>query len=713
MTPASKAPALAIALAGLACASPAQFALTVPDGAYATTEGNSNFVLPWNVGANGGRVQFCHDSSVFTGQGLTGPTRITGLRYRIDAIANTWSGGTYPNVTISMSTCASDYLAVSNTFANNPGPDQATVLSGPVVVTAGTGGNAPSAQYVDITLTTPFVYDPTLGGDLLVDITVGTGWVGNGGVATGPVDHVGPGAAIPALGSRVWISGTPGAATGNPSFSPTFGYSPVCEFVYEPAVGLWPNFSVTPNGAVTPMAVQFTDRSVSDAPNGIVSWQWDLDGDSVVDSTAQNPTFTYTNCGSYTVTLTVIDPVNGQRTLTRPNFIVTDVVQTSFTYTLQPGGVVQFTDTSTPTPTSWAWDFDGDTVVDSTAQNPVWAYSNACKVHQVSLAASRACGPVDTEVLGVAVAPNALTTSLTTTLGTFGSLTGNLFDVQVTNQDGINICGITTVPYSDGTVPIGAVVGCQIYVTDATGGYVANHANAAVWRLAATGTGFYRGGNAGSPRPIALTLDRSIYLPAGNYGFAVYMTGCGMAYRTGTINVSTADLTITAGSSKFGLFTATQTTSRPWCGTLHYDTLATGGSAGFGFFGAGCAGTAGITKMVAASPAQLGGTLSVDLDNLPLSAAVMLIGLSRTTAAFGPLPFDTSVIGMPGCLARVSLDAAVGVAGSGGTANWTFAIPSAINLIGFKMFQQALVIDPTANAFGAVLSDATATMVGI
>lgn len=703
----------ASAITLLACACPAQFALTVPDNAYATAEGNSNFVLPWSVGASGGRVQFCHDSSVFTGQSVTGPIRITGLRYRIDAIANTWSGGTYPNVVITMSTCVSNYLAVSNTFANNTGPDAVTVLSGAVVVTPGVGGNAPSAKYVDITLTAPFVYDPTLGGDLLVDITVNTGWVGNGGVATGPVDHVGPGATPAALGSRVWISGTPGSATGNPSFSPTYGYSPVCEFVYAPAVGLWPNFEATPNGAASPALVQFSDRSVTDDPAGIVSWQWDFNGDTVVDSTLQNPTFTYTSCGSYTVTLTVIDALNGLRTLTRPNFLVTDVVRASFTYAIQPGSVIQFTDTSVPTPTAWAWDFDGDAIVDSTVQNPVWAYSNGCKVHQVSLAASRACGPVSTAIVGVPLAPNSLTTSLVTTLGTFGSTTGNLFDVQVTNQDGINICGITTVPYSDGTLPIGAPITCSIYVTDANGGYLSNHNNAPVWRLAATGTGLHRGGNAGSPRPVAMTLDRSIYLPAGTYGVAVYMIGCGMAYRTGTINVSNADLAITAGSSKFGIFAASQTTSRPWCGTLHYDTLATGGSAGFGFFGAGCAGTSGISRMVATSPAQLGGTLSATVDNLPLSVAVMLIGLSRTTSAFGPLPFDTSVIGMPGCLARVSLDAAVTIAGTGNTAVWNFAIPNSVPLIGFKMFQQALVFDPTANAFGAVLSDATATMVGI
>ena len=695
----------------LAIASPAQFTLTVPDNSYATSEGNSNFVLPWNVTTGGGRVQFCHDSSVFAGQSVTGPMRIQGLRYRIDAIANTWSGGIYPNVQISLSTCVTDYLAVSNTFANNPGPDQTAVYSGAVTVLPGTGGSAPSGKYVDILFTTPFVYDPLLGGDLLVDITVGTGWVGNGGTTTGPVDHVGPGGSPAALGSRVWISGNPGSATGNASFSPTFGYSPVCEFVYEPAVGLWPNFTATPSGGTSPLLVQFTDQSVTDDPNGIAAWQWDFDGDLVVDSNVASPSFQYNTCGSYNVTLTVIDALNGLRTITRNNFVVTDAVNAQFTYTAMPGNQVVFTDTTTPTPTSWAWDFDGDSVVDSTQQNPTWTYA-ACGVYQVSLAASRACGPVSTRAIGVPVAPNSLTTQLNTTLGTFGGPTGNLFDLTVLNPSGVNVCGVTTIPYTDGTLPLGSAIACSLYVTDAPGGYSANHANAAVWRLVATGTGLYQGGNSGSPVPVAISLDRSVYLPAGTYGVAVYMTNCGMSYRTGTVTSANADLSITAGSSKFGLFGATQTLSRPWCGILHYDTIGTGGSAGFGFFASGCAGTLPVSRMTPSSLPQLGGVLSMTQDNLPLSVAILMTGFSRTTSSFGPLPFDVTSYGAPGCFGRVSPDVSLLLLGSGNTAVWNFSIPNVPAYLGIAMFHQSLVLDPGANTLGAVFSDASATLIG-
>jgi len=692
-----------------ATAAMAQFQLTAPNNVYATQEGNSNFVLPWSVTTAGGRVQFCHDSTVFTGQGVTTPIRITGLRYRPDAIANTWSGGTYPSVQIDMSTSPVDHLAVSNTFANNHGPDQTTVLSGPVTVLPGLGGSAPAPVYVDITLTTPFVYDPTTGSDLLIDFLVSTGWVGNGGTASGPVDHVGPGSN--ALASRVWISGTPTSPTGNTNFSPTLNYSPVCEFTYAPTVGLWTNFSATPPTGATPLQVQFTDRSVTDDPNGIVGWQWDLDGDSVVDSTAQHPTFLYSNCGSYTVTLTAIDALHGPVTVTRSNFIVTDLVKANFTFAVQPNNLVLFTDTSVPTPTTWAWDFDGDSIIDSTAQNPIWAYSG-CGAFPVSLTASRACGAPNTFVKGVALAPNELTTQLTTTLGTFGSTSGNLFDVQVHNPAGINICAVTNCPYTDGTPPLGSPLTCGIYVTDAAGGYLTNHNNGAVWRLAATGSGAYQGGNAGSPVPIAMTLDHPIYLPMGSYALAIYMFGSGIAYRTGAAVFTNGDLTISAGSSKFGVFSATQTVARRWSGTLHYDTAQTGGSAGYGFFGAGCAGTLGMPHLIATSRPQLGGALAVNLDNLPISAAIMMTGFSNTTSTFGALPLDLASYGAPGCRGRVSTDALLFVFGGGNAASWGFSIPNDPGLLAVMMFNQALVLDPGFNALGAVVSDAAGLLIG-
>jgi PKD repeat protein len=48
------------------------------------------------------------------------------------------------------------------------------------------------------------------------------------------------------------------------------------------------------------LTVNFTDNSV-----GATSWNWDVDGDDVIDYTTQNVTHTYTNAGNYDVALTI------------------------------------------------------------------------------------------------------------------------------------------------------------------------------------------------------------------------------------------------------------------------------------------------------------------------------------------------------------------------------------------------------------------------
>jgi len=64
------------------------------------------------------------------------------------------------------------------------------------------------------------------------------------------------------------------------------------------------DFTATPLSGNAPLTVQFTDAST-----GVVTgWAWDFDNNGVVDSIAQNPTYTYTTPGTYTVKLTVTGP---------------------------------------------------------------------------------------------------------------------------------------------------------------------------------------------------------------------------------------------------------------------------------------------------------------------------------------------------------------------------------------------------------------------
>ena len=153
------------------------------------------------------------------------------------------------------------------------------------------------------------------------------------------------------------------------------------------------DFVASPTSGTTPLTVSFTDKSTGD----ITSWQWDFDGDGVVDSTQQNPTYTYNEPGTYTVTLTVSGP-GGDSTKARTNYIEVSqyippqVPVADFTATPTTGNApltVQFTDNSANDPTNWLWDFgDGST---STQQNPAHTYNDP-GTYTVTLTVSNAAG---------------------------------------------------------------------------------------------------------------------------------------------------------------------------------------------------------------------------------------------------------------------------------------------------------------------------------
>ncbi len=130
-------------------------------------------------------------------------------------------------------------------------------------------------------------------------------------------------------------------------------------------------------------------------------------------------------------------------------------------------------------------------------------------------------------------------------------------------------------------------------------------------------------------------------------------------------------------------------------------------------FGSGCAGSLGVTRLIPISMPRLGQTLTVNLDNLPLDQAIMILGFSNTTSVLGSLPLNLDLFGMPGCAARVSPDLSWPLFGADGWAAHTLIIPNLPELLGSRFYQQALVPDPNAdNPANFVISDATAAVVG-
>ncbi|MDD3248166.1 MAG: lectin like domain-containing protein [Methanosarcina sp.] len=74
-------------------------------------------------------------------------------------------------------------------------------------------------------------------------------------------------------------------------------------------------FSSNLTSWVSPLTAQFTDLS-----QGAFSWEWDFNGDGIVDSTARNPVYTYISYGNYTVSLNVSNRL-GFDSETKSNYV--------------------------------------------------------------------------------------------------------------------------------------------------------------------------------------------------------------------------------------------------------------------------------------------------------------------------------------------------------------------------------------------------------
>jgi PKD repeat protein len=137
-------------------------------------------------------------------------------------------------------------------------------------------------------------------------------------------------------------------------------------------------FSSTIQSGTTPMTVRFSDQSTGSP----TSWAWDFTNDGTPDSTQQNPSYTFTTPGTYTVKLTATNAY-GSTSETKIAYITVTPPSgtgpvTLFSASPDTGIVpltVQFTDHSTGSPASWSWDFNDDGVVDSTTASPSFTYT--------------------------------------------------------------------------------------------------------------------------------------------------------------------------------------------------------------------------------------------------------------------------------------------------------------------------------------------------
>ena len=88
-----------------------------------------------------------------------------------------------------------------------------------------------------------------------------------------------------------------------------------------PSSGVAADFSAAPVSGDAPLTVNFTDESIYHPQ----TWKWDFNNDGTIDSTEQNPSFLYTEAGSYSVKLTVENNIAGTSssdTIIKTNLIV-------------------------------------------------------------------------------------------------------------------------------------------------------------------------------------------------------------------------------------------------------------------------------------------------------------------------------------------------------------------------------------------------------
>ncbi len=286
---------IAIFLLILSAPAMGQMQQTIPAG-HMTPLGGAGSSFPFNT-APDHTWQWHYDSAQLT---ATFPIIITEISVSgLNGVP--LAAFSFPSVEISVASSPTDYTVLGNTTQAGHDPTLANNLNADLTVVRPAApwvGGAAAWQWHPFGITTPFLYDPTLGNDLVVQIR-------KCGTTTtfGQSIHGSSGTAGLNGGNR--YGDTVSCAATTTTFANN-EYVPVIMIDYIPAGGLFAGFSWTGNQAT--QVITFTDQSYSSASTGILSWSWDFgDGNT---SAQQSPLHSYACPGNYTVTLTVQDGIN-------------------------------------------------------------------------------------------------------------------------------------------------------------------------------------------------------------------------------------------------------------------------------------------------------------------------------------------------------------------------------------------------------------------
>jgi PKD repeat protein len=242
-------------------------------------------------------------------------------------------------------------------------------------------------------------------------------------------------------------------------------------------------FTAGPTTGSWPLVVNFTNLS-----SGATNYAWNF-GDGHLSSSV-NPTNTYLNPGTYTISLTAIGSA-GTNTLTRTNYItVTNPPPANANFTAGPRSgvaplIVAFTNLSVGA-TSYFWNFgNGQT---STATQPTNTFALA-GTYTVSLTAT---GPLGTNTLTrtnyivVTNQPPVITgqpSSLTITQGTTATFTvaatGSSLQYQW-RKAGVDIPGANTSAFSIPNAQPADIASYSVFITNIVGAALSSNASLAL-----------------------------------------------------------------------------------------------------------------------------------------------------------------------------------------------------------------------------------------
>ena len=140
-----------------------------------------------------------------------------------------------------------------------------------------------------------------------------------------------------------------------------------------------PNPNIPLEGAKAPFTVKFSSAGTEDPDGDRIVYAWDFDDDGKVDSTAPNPSFTYTENGQYDATLKVTDRTGRTSSASVPITVGNTTPKVTLTTTPAPGQTFHFGDS-----VAFKVDVTDDTTVDCSKVKVSYVLGHANHGHPLS-----------------------------------------------------------------------------------------------------------------------------------------------------------------------------------------------------------------------------------------------------------------------------------------------------------------------------------------